>query len=116
MAVDPDQLQGFANDRMLDFVRPGYRFHLGIFQDDSFGEALVQRDVNVFIDGGGNYKSRVLAVIRRQVSAAAAERNAQRTAGNNHNVLRLTSVILSGIRSRGQLLWARMPIGLRRQS
>jgi hypothetical protein len=44
----------------------------------------VQSDVNEFINGGSDEEAGVLLIIRRQVSAAAAEADAERGAGDNH--------------------------------
>ena len=57
---------------------------LRVLQDDLLRERLVQRDVDVLVDGGRDHESRVLAVVGGQVRAAAAERDAQRAAGDDH--------------------------------
>ena len=53
--------------------------------DDQLGhEGLVDRDVDVLVDGGRDQEAAVLAVVGRQVGAAAAERDAQRAARDDH--------------------------------
>ncbi len=72
-----DQAHGLADDRMLDGIDGRDALQLGILDDQVRHERLVERDVDVLVDGGGDEKTRVFAVIAGQVGAAAAEGNAQ---------------------------------------
>ena len=82
-----DQLERFADDRMLDLVDRLHALELGIFDDQVVDEGLVQRDVDVLVDRRRDQEAAVLAVIGRQVGAAAAQRDAQRAAGDDHGRL-----------------------------
>src|ERR1700686_4042148 len=44
----------------------------------------MQGDVDVLVDGRGDNETGVLAVVRRQVGAATAQRDAQRAASDDH--------------------------------
>jgi hypothetical protein len=84
MGTDVHQAQGFAHDGVLHFVHRMRQLHLRVLDEQLLREGLVQRDVDVLIDGRRDDETGVVAVIGRQVRAAAAERNAERTAGDDH--------------------------------
>jgi hypothetical protein len=48
----------------------------GIFEEKLLHEALVDDDIDIFVDRGRDEKSTIFPVIGRQVSAAAAEGDA----------------------------------------
>jgi hypothetical protein len=51
-------------------------FKVRILEDEALFETAVDIDVNVPVDGGGDEESAMLFVIRREVGASTAERNA----------------------------------------
>ena len=67
-----DQLERGAHDGMLHLFDRLHLLHTGVLDDQLLGEGLVERDIDVLIDGGRHDKAGVLAVVRRQVGAAAA--------------------------------------------
>jgi hypothetical protein len=69
---------------MLDLVDALHVFELGILNDDSRTKRFVNGDVDVAANRSGDYKSGMLPVIRRKVSAAAAKTDPQRTSGDDH--------------------------------
>jgi hypothetical protein len=78
------QAQGFAHDGVLDLVHGLDQFHLRILDDQLLAEGLVQRDVDVFIDGRRDDEAAMLAIVRGQVGASASQRDAQWRAGDDH--------------------------------
>ena len=78
------QGEGFADDRVLQLGRLRHPFQLGILDDEVRHEGLMQGDINIFINGGGNEKAAVPLVVRRQVGAPAAQGDAQRRSGDDH--------------------------------
>jgi hypothetical protein len=84
LRANVDHTQGFAYNRVLHLVHGLDQFHLRILHQQFLAERLVQRDVDVFVDGRGDDEAGVFAVVRWQVRAAAAERNAQWSAGDDH--------------------------------
>ena len=52
-----------------------HSFELGVFDDQFLNEGLMQGDVNILVDSGGNEKAGMLAIVGRQVGAASAERD-----------------------------------------
>ena len=78
------QPEGLADDGVLDLVDGLHHFG-GRILDEVFGlEGLVERDVDVLIDGGGEDEASVLAVVGGKVGAASSEGDAQRGAGDDH--------------------------------
>src|SRR5277367_1563543 len=69
---------------MLYLLDPFHVFELRILHNNPRTKRFVDRDVNVAVDGRGNYKAGMLPVVRRQVRSAAAEANSQRTARDDH--------------------------------
>ena len=57
---------------------------LRVLQEDARRERPHHRDVDVLVDRRGDEEPAVLPVVGRQVGAAAAERDAKRTAGDDH--------------------------------
>ena len=58
---------------------------LGIFEVDAWRERFDDGDVDIFVDRRGDQKALVLAVIGRQIGAAAAKGDAQRTTNDDHS-------------------------------
>ena len=58
---------------------------LRILQVDARRERPHDRDVDVLVDRRRDEEAAVLAVVRRQVGAAAAERDAQRATRDDHS-------------------------------
>ena len=54
-----------------------HHLHLRVLEDDLLGEGLVQRDVDVLVDGRRDHEAGVLAVVGRQVGPAAAQGDPQ---------------------------------------
>ena len=79
-----DHAQGFADDGVLDLVHGLHYFGGGILDEVLRLEGLVERDVDVFIDGGGEDEAPVFAVVGGKVGATASQGNAQRAAGDDH--------------------------------
>jgi len=86
--VDVHQLEHFAHHRMLDLVEAGGALQLGIGDHHVVVEALVQGDIDVFVDGRRDQEAFVFAEIGGVVGAAAAQRNTKRAPHNDHRLLR----------------------------
>ena len=69
------QLQRLPNDRVLHFVHALDPFQARVFKDQLRHKRLVRRDADVLVNGCGDQKARVFAIIRRQVGAAAPQRD-----------------------------------------
>src|SRR5665213_498174 len=82
--LDPHHPQRLAHDRVLHVVHARGLLQPGVFDYQPRLKSLVKRDIHILVDGGGDEESAMLAVIRWQVGPAAAERDAQWTAGYNH--------------------------------
>ena len=82
--VEPDQLERLAHDRMLELVDRADALELGIFHDQIVDEGLMHRDVDVLVDRRRDQEAALLAIVGRQVGAAAAERDAKRRAHDDH--------------------------------
>ncbi len=82
--LEAEHLDSFANDRMLDFVDSIDMLKMGIFQIDSLGERSHHVDVDVLVDGARDQEAAVLAIIGRQIGAAAAEADAERATRCDH--------------------------------
>ena len=76
--------QHLADDRVLDLVGLVDPLELAVLEEVVVGEGAVDRDVDVLGDGGRDDHAAVLLVVRRQVGAAAAQRDPQRRAGDQH--------------------------------
>ena len=75
----------------------GDALDLRILDDQLAHERLVHGDVDVLVDGGGDEEAAVLAVVRRQVGAAAAEADAQGTAVMIIGVSRALAIFLRNL-------------------
>src|SRR5205814_9948075 len=82
---DLDQLQGFANDRMLDLLDRSRFLERRVFQQEAVNESAMNIDVNILVDRRGDEKPRMLAVIGGQICAAAAQRNSKWRPGDDHD-------------------------------
>jgi len=71
--ADIGHAQSFAHDRVLHLIDGLHLFQLRILDEQFLAEGLVEGDVNVFVDGCRNDETSMLAVVRGQVGAAAAE-------------------------------------------
>ena len=80
-----EQLDRFANDRMLHVGRRLDVLELRVLQVDAFGERTHHRHVDVLVDRRRDEESTVLAVVGRQVRATATERDAKRAARDDHS-------------------------------
>ena len=67
------QAKRFAHDRMPDLPDRLHRFHFGVLDDDFLGEGLVQRNIDILIDGGGNDETGMLAIVGGQVGSPSTE-------------------------------------------
>ena len=56
----------------------------GVLDNQLRNEGLVERDVNVLVDRGGNEKSGMLAIVRRQVGPTASKGDSKRRTRDNH--------------------------------
>ena len=61
---------------MFELVSRSHALELRVFYDEIRDECPMQCQVDIFIEGARDKKTTVLTVIRGQVSATAAERNA----------------------------------------
>ncbi len=75
---------GLADDGVGQLGRIGHALELRIFDDEVFDEGLVQRDVDVAVDRSGDQEAAELAVIGRQVGAAASQGDAERASDDDH--------------------------------
>ena len=75
---------GLADDRMLDVVGTLDVFELRVLEEDAADERPHHGDVDVLVDRRGDEEAAVLAVVRAEVGAAAAERDPQRATGDDH--------------------------------
>ena len=62
----------------------GYFLEMGILQQKTIHKPAMNSDVNVLVDCRGDEESAVLAIIRRQISPAAAERDSQWRTRDDH--------------------------------
>jgi hypothetical protein len=69
---------------MFDLLHRLDQLGFGVLDDELLLEGIVQGDVDVFVNGRGDHEAGMLAVVRRQVGAAASEGNAQRAASDDH--------------------------------
>ena len=82
--LETDHPQHLADDRMLDLVDRVDVFELRVLEKDARRERPHRRDVDVLVDRRRDQKAAVLPVIRGKVRAAAAERDTQGTARDDH--------------------------------
>ncbi len=82
--ADAGQSQGLADQRMLHLVDGRDPLHARVLEDQLLDERLVQRDVDVLVDGGGDDEPVVLAIVRRQIRPAAAQGDSEGTARDDH--------------------------------
>ena len=82
--VDSDQLHRLANNGVVDLGDLLYKFHFRVLDDDRFLKGLVESNVNVFVYSRSDKEAAEFAIIRRQVRAAAAERNPHWAARDDH--------------------------------
>ena len=61
--LDANQSNGFANDGMFYVINGRCFFEMGVFQQKVLNEALVNIDVNIFVDCRGNEKAAVLTLV-----------------------------------------------------
>ena len=69
---------------MLDLVNALHIFELGVLDDNPGTKGFVDGDVDVAVNRRGDDKASMLPVIGREVGAATAETNSQRTPGDDH--------------------------------
>src|SRR5207237_7266644 len=77
------QLQRLSKNRFVNIFLRGDHLHLRILHDHFLRERIVQCNVNIFVDRGGNNEACMLAIIRGQVGSASAEGDAERAAGDD---------------------------------
>src|SRR3984885_7817620 len=82
--IQIQQLQRFANDGMFYIRHRGHLFQRRIFQVNARFERPHDRDVYILVDRGGNQESLILAVVRREVGAAAAQSDPQWATRDDH--------------------------------
>ena len=70
---------------MLDILDPVHFLHLRVLEEDPRHESLMHHDINILIDRRGDEEAAVLLVVRRQVGPPAAEGDAERAAGHDHD-------------------------------
>jgi hypothetical protein len=85
---DAGHAQRFADNGVLHLCHVADLLHLRVLDDQPRLESLVERDVDVLVDGGSDQKTAVFLVIRRQVGPTATQADAQWTTCDNHDVLR----------------------------
>ncbi len=81
---DAHQLEGLADDRMLDVVQTGHPFQFGVLQNQLGHEGFVEGDIDVFVDGRGQQEAPEALVVTWQIGATAAQADAQRGSGDDH--------------------------------
>jgi hypothetical protein len=69
---------------VFDFVDSGYLLEMGVLQQETIYKPAMNSDVNVLVDCRGYQESAVVAIVRRQVSPAAAERDPQWRTRDDH--------------------------------
>src|SRR6185503_2177654 len=109
-SLDAQQGQGLPDDRMAQLGRGPDALQARVLDDQLRDEGLVQRDVHVPVDGGGDQEPRVLAVVGGQVGAAAPQGDAQRAPGDDHRPY------TSSITARAARASSRSPEGARRSA
>ena len=73
--IGGDQLEGFANERMLDLADFVHFLKLRVFQKDLGDEPIVNGDIDIAINGRSDQKATVLLIIAGQVGASASNRD-----------------------------------------
>src|SRR6476661_5751132 len=69
---------------MLDVLGPIDVLEPGVFQEDPLDERAHDGDIHVLVDRGREEEAPVLAIVRRQVGPAAAQRDPEGTARDDH--------------------------------
>src|SRR5439155_10553684 len=83
-SADPGQPHRLPDEGMMHLVHRRHPLHLRVLDDQVLDERLVQRDVDVLVDGGRDHEPAVLVVVGGQVGATPAERDAQGTPRDDH--------------------------------
>ncbi len=78
------QLKRFPDDRVLYLINRLRFLQLRILEQETIHKTTMNSDVDVFVDRCRNEESAVLAIIGRQISPAAAQRNSQWRTRNDH--------------------------------
>ena len=73
LAVDADELHRLADDRVAQLGGVLHPLELRVLDDPVGDERLVERDVDVAVDGGGDEEAAVLFVVGREVGPPAAD-------------------------------------------
>ena len=76
--------QRLANEPVLHVIDPLDVLELRVLQEDARREGPHHGDVDVLVDRRRDQEPAVVLVVGRQVGAAAAKRDPQRTAGDDH--------------------------------
>src|SRR5436853_7685094 len=66
------QLQGFPNNRMLDFINRGRLLEMGILQKEPIHETAMNINVDMLVDRRRNQEPTMIAIVGRKVGATAA--------------------------------------------
>src|SRR6476469_9458977 len=66
-----DHSQRFPNKWMLYFFELADPFHMRILDDEIFLKRVMERAVHIFVNRGGQHKSAVFLIVRRQVGSTA---------------------------------------------
>ena len=77
MPVHAEQRERLPEDGMLHVRRAWHAFQFRILQDQVRHERVVHRDIDVFVNRRRDQETAEFFVIRRQVRAAAAQRDAK---------------------------------------
>jgi hypothetical protein len=86
-AVAAEESQRLPDQGVLDLLDPLHLLHLCVLEQDLRHESSVDCQVNILIDRGRHHEAAVVAIIGRQVGSPAAERDAERTPGDDHDRL-----------------------------
>ena len=82
--LHPDQPEGLANQRVLHLVHGADPLQLRVLEDELLIEGLVQRDIHVLVDRGGEHKPAVLPIVGGQIGAPPTKGDPQRAPGDDH--------------------------------
>ena len=69
---------------MFNFAGVGDSFEPRIFYEQIRRKVVMQRNVNIFVNCGGDKESAEILVVRRQIRAATAKSDAKWGARDNH--------------------------------
>src|SRR4051812_39367326 len=78
------QLDRLADDPVHDLARIRYPLLRGVANGVFLGEDLVDADIDVLVDRGGDEKSAVALVVGRKVGSSATDRDAQGRTHKDH--------------------------------